>query len=383
MTELQKTLMQFRPILLQKLGSKQEGDKFAEVVLVMLVGILCGYHNPNQLAEQLGIPSNQLYNQLRKMSSHKWRKLLEEVMLEEATKRLKEYEGLSPASRSRRQASLAVDDSVVRRFAEVLSYVWKWYSGQFKRVISGQDLLGIVLRYDSQIIPICLVWMSKTGPNGKSKKKRLLKELERLKAYFAAEGIDLTRLGISFDSWFMDNDLSEALEELGFEKQVMAAKSNTVLKVGSKRKQASEHYQEAELKTGWGNKKTPSARIKGINPKLGKSSIIMFERKRTKTFALICPARLLRSAEALRLWENHHSIETFWKRMKSWLGLGKMQLRGRSGAWAELCLRVLAYFLGSLLMTQDAPTFAQLSHKLRRQATFADLILNHFHLDLC
>lgn len=383
MTELQKTIMQFRPILLQKLGQKQDGDKFAEVVLVMLVGILCGYHNPNQLAEQLGIAPNQLYNRLREMNAHGWRKLLEKVLLDEATKRLKEYQSLSPASRSRRQASMAVDDSVVRRFGEALSYVWKWYSGQLKRVTSGQDLLGIVLRYDSQIIPICLVWMSKTGAGGKSKKKRLLKELERLKAYFAGQGIDLTKLGISFDSWFMDSDLSEGLEELGFDKQVMAAKSNTVLKVGSKRKQACEHYEEVELKTGWGNKKTPSARIKGVNPKLGKASIILFEKKRTKTFALISPSRLLRTAEALRLWENHHSVETFWKRMKSWLGLGKMQLRGRDGAWAELCLRVLAYFLGSLLMTEDAQTFAQLSHKLRRQATFADLILNHFHLNLC
>jgi Transposase DDE domain len=383
MTELQKIVMQFRPILLQKMAGKQDKEKFAEVVLVMLVGILCGHHNPNQIAEQLGIPPNQLYKQLQQMNANQWRKLLEQVMLTQAVKRLKEYESLSPASRSRRRASMAVDDSVVRRFGEVLSYVWKWYSGQLKRVTNGQDLLGIVLYYDGAIIPISLVWMSKTGPGGKSKKKRLLKELERLKAYFEGQGIDLTRLGISFDSWFMDNDLSEGLEKLGFEKQVIAAKSNTVLKVGSKRKQAREHYEEAELKTGWGNQKTPCARIKGLNPKLGKSSIIMFEKKRTKTFALICPSRLLRQCEALRLWENHHAVETFWKRMKSWLGLGKMQLRGREGAWAELCLRVLAYFLGSQLMTEDAGTFAQLSHKLRRQATFADLILNHFHLNVC
>ena len=81
----------------------------------------------------------------------------------------------------------------------------------------------------------------------------------------------------------------------------------------------------------------------------------------------------------MRIWVNHSAVETFWKRMKQWLGLGKMQLRGREGAWADLTLRVLAYFFALPLLGVIAPSLKQLTHWLHRQATFAQLIFEHFH----
>jgi hypothetical protein len=140
--------------------------------------------------------------------------------------------------------------------------------------------------------------MSKRGRGGKCKKKRLLRELKRLKAYFTGQGVDITKIGISFDSWFLDNDFSEELKELGFEKQVFAAKSTTVLKVGKEKKRSSKHYEELELKKGWGNQKSLSSRLRGISPTFGTAAMIFFERKRTRVFALLCPARLLRQCEA-------------------------------------------------------------------------------------
>lgn len=68
------------------------------------------------------------------------------------------------------------------------------------------------------------------------------------------------------------------------------------------------------------------------NPTLGEVAVILLSHPRSKTFAGICPSRALRTCEALRIWSNHHAVETFWKRMKSWLGLGRMQVRGRAGA---------------------------------------------------
>ncbi|MCI0421458.1 MAG: hypothetical protein L0312_19915 [Acidobacteria bacterium] len=46
-----------------------------------------------------------------------------------------------------------------------------------------------------------------------------------------------------------------------------------------------------------------------------------------------------------------------------------------------MCLRVLAYFLASLLGAPQNISLAQLTHALRRRATFAELIDEHFHLD--
>jgi hypothetical protein len=118
--------------------------------------------------------------------------------------------------------------------------------------------------------------------------------------------------------------------------------------------------------------------LKGRNPTLGKIVVILFSVPRSKAFAIIIPASPLRTCEALRIWLNHPAVETFWKRLKHWLGHGKMQLQNSSGAWVELCLRVLAYFLALRLFDNEVQTFNQLYHYLRRHATFCDLIREHF-----
>ncbi len=68
---------------------------------------------------------------------------------------------------------------------------------------------------------------------------------------------------------------------------------------------------------------------------------------------------------------------------EEWLGFGQMQLRGRRGAGAELSLRVLAYFLALGMFGLNTTTLAQLTHWLRQQSTFAQLINEHFQLALC
>ncbi len=121
--------------------------------------------------------------------------------------------------------------------------------------------------------------------------------------------------------------------------------------------------------------------MRGVSPTFGPLVVIFFQRLRRKAYALLCPARALRTCEALRLGQNYQAVETFWKRLKRWLGLGQMQLRGRAGAWAEVALRGLAYLLALSLFGAEAASLAQLTHWLHRQGTFADLINEHFQLD--
>lgn len=376
--ELRDAITQFRAILLPHLARKQECREFVEIILVLLVGLLWGLYNPHQLAQQLGRAPGTFYQALQTLSASQWRHLLDTIMLAQALERLRHYQQRSEATRSRLQATLAVDDSVVKRFGRALSYVWPWYSGQFGQVVRGQDLVGIVLHIGGEIIPLRLVWVSKQGSGPTSKPEVLLKELASLKAHFAAQGMDLTQLGLSLDSWWLSQPLSEGLAELGFDKQVIAAKANLQLRDATGSASLGERRLRAELKAGWGHARA-AQRLRGENPTLGRIVVILFVHPRSSTFGVVCPARPLRCCEGLRIWAGHHAVETFWKRLKQWLGLGRMQLRERRGSWAELCLRVLAYFFAALLGAPQEISLAQLEHALRRQGTFAELIGGHFH----
>ena len=82
---------------------------------------------------------------------------IDSMMIEQAIKRLKQYQESSAGEQSRQQVSISVDDSLVKRLGKQLSYLWSWYSGQIHQVTKGQDLLGIVLKIDKEIIPLRLV----------------------------------------------------------------------------------------------------------------------------------------------------------------------------------------------------------------------------------
>ena len=376
--ELQEQLTYYRGILLQKLSRVQEKEEIVEVMLVLALGMLSGLHNPNQVAEQLSISPKQFYEQLKSMSLYHWKELLNSMMIEKAIEQLKQYQSSSPSTQSRLKASLSVDDSLVKRLGKMLSYVWTWYSGQIHQLTKGQDLLGIVLKLGKQIIPLGLVLVSKQGSADTNKPDILIKQMTSLKGSFLEAGIDITNLGISFDSWWLGEEFSEKLSKLGFIKQVICAKHCTQLKVGREEKSVAERFFEADLREGWGHT-LPAARLKGRNPTLGKIVVVFFNQARSKAFAIVVPAHPLRTCEALRIWLNHPVVETFWKRLKHWLGHGKMQLQDRVGAWSELCLRVLAYLLAIRLFDNQVRTLNQLYHWLRRQMTFRDLISKHFH----
>jgi hypothetical protein len=169
----EKTIKQYRLILAEKLchcqGQPQERRALIEVVMILLIGILYGLprgvsfstpqgeYNPHQVARELGIAPKQLYGQLHSLSARAWRRWVGWMMTQAAVERLKVFQARSAATQSRWQASLSIDDTV--RLGKVLSYVWSWYSCQAKKTLEGQDLVGIVLCINGEILPV--IWVSK------------------------------------------------------------------------------------------------------------------------------------------------------------------------------------------------------------------------------
>src|SRR5216117_2709256 len=104
--ELQEQLTFYRGILLQKLGRVQEKEEIIEIMLILAVGMLAGLYNPHQVAQQLGINPQEFYEKLKAMNENQIRELLETMMMDVALTRLKQYQELSAASRSRLEVSI-------------------------------------------------------------------------------------------------------------------------------------------------------------------------------------------------------------------------------------------------------------------------------------
>src|SRR5256885_8971084 len=99
--ELREQLTFYRGILLQKMCRVQEKEEIIEIMLILAVGMLAGLYNPHQVAQQLEISPQAFYENLKAMNEKQLRELLESMMMDVALVRLKQYQELSAASRSR------------------------------------------------------------------------------------------------------------------------------------------------------------------------------------------------------------------------------------------------------------------------------------------
>src|SRR5688572_15224383 len=87
----------------------------------------------------------------------------------------------SDATRSRAGLSLSIDNSVMDRLGKLLRCTWSWYSGRCKKVVQGQDLLGIVLTLNQVALPVHLLFCSKQGRGNTDKPSQLITMLTQLK----------------------------------------------------------------------------------------------------------------------------------------------------------------------------------------------------------
>ena len=117
---------------------------------------------------------------------------------------------------------------MIKRFGQLLSYVYSWYSGRHNRVVNGQNLLGITIRIGKRVIPLCIRPVGKQGRANTEKPEILKTMLSELISFFSERGIDLTQFPITFDSWYGSQPLREILFKLGFRNILVDSKSNFV-----------------------------------------------------------------------------------------------------------------------------------------------------------
>jgi hypothetical protein len=152
--------------------------------------------------------------------------MLVRFMVKQAIEHLKPVLHKSAATQSRAGMTLSIDNSVIDRFGKLLRCTWSWLSGRHHDIVRGQDLLGIILTINHIALPLHLLFCSKQGRYNTNKADLLIFMLSHLKTAFALEGVDITKIPLTMDSWFVSQPLRQRLHRLGFTKIIIAGKSN-------------------------------------------------------------------------------------------------------------------------------------------------------------
>ena len=307
-------------------------------------------------------------------------------MVKQAVEKLKPILEKSDATKSRAGITFSVDNSVIDRFGKLLRCTWSWYSGSFKKVVNGNDLLGITLTIGGMVIPLHLLFCSKQGRANTDKPSLLISMFKCLKGEFLKEGIDITVFPITMDSWFVSENLKQELYKLGFKNIIIAGKGNYTFEIKEKKQKASLWKKEIILVSGQWGIDVPSCRVAAVSPTFGNIVLFFYEKNTTRNYYLMDFSQIsLRGAEIWHIWKKHHLIECFWKTLKSTLKIKSMQLQG-NGLYTSLLIKVLSYLL-AIRLKKACKGFSKLSitqimRKIMCEQDLETLLAEHFHLPI-
>jgi hypothetical protein len=297
---------------------RQTNMEAFEMLMFVAVAHFFGCYNPKQLADYLGIGHQDLYRHLKELSLYTVKRLLVKFMVRQAAEQLRPVLGKSDATISRAGISVSVDNSVIDRLGKMLRCTWNWYSGRWKKVVRGNDLLGAVMTVSGIAFPLCLMFCSKQGRGNTGKPDLLISMLTLLIEEFGAEGTDLTAFPITTDSWFVSGDLKKRLRGLGFSKIIIAGKGSNTFKIGKINQKASAWKKTVTLIADQRGTDVPSLRTEAFSPTFGRVVLFFFRKSTTRTFYLIdFSLNPLRGAEIWHIWNQHHIIGCFWKILRS------------------------------------------------------------------
>ena len=351
----------------------RQGKQEACEPLMLLAAAHCVkcYH-PKELADFLGVPHPQLYAELPTWSRYYLREMLVRFLGHQAEEELNAVLSKSAATQSRAGITCSVDNSVIDRMGKLLRCPWSWYSGRWKKVVTGQDLLGIVLTINGPVFPLYLWLCSKQGRDNTDKPSVLLAMLTRLQQEFTACELTLTEIPITLDSWFVSDEMKRQLRESGFSKIIIAGKGNDVFTIGGEKHRASVWKQLLPLKSSLWGIDVAACRVKAVSPTFGELVVFFSRKSTTRNYSLMdFSPTPLRGAEIWHIWKQHMWIEWFWKMLKTVCKITSMRLRG-IGLYTGLLIKVFAYLLvlrvkGHRTLSQFS--FTQLMRHIQRDGT--------------
>jgi hypothetical protein len=384
--ELSKS-MEYFGHLLKPYFRKMDNDSL-ETLLLISMAMFLGASNIYQVIKLFGLPKTMTYDRIKGVSIYYWRLLLQRRLYEIALPLLKERILKSDATKSRDGLILAVDDTVIARISTKLGYVWKWWSGQLKRVAEGQNVIALILVIGDIIFPLDVRIVSKQGQGLQSKPETYAEMLEVAKDRLSKAGVEVSALKTTGDAAYLSENIAEicqpeqdadttqkdASETQSTFTGIFGGKDNYVFTIDGLRQRAGQWRKDfaQKLEEGWGTDGQPVYRTQADSDTFGSVTLIFYipKGKRAVSYLVVvgCP---LRSCEALHASSFHHRIEEFWKLLKGTLHLGSMKLQERHGAHACVGIKIIGYLFVNMM-----------KQNLRKLKVFRKITINQL-VELC
>ena len=185
--------LKFFQLFLSEQFLLKDKKEAAEALLMLVVGNLMGFYNPNQLADYLELDKNALYRQLHSWSLYQLKRMLTLAGCHCALEAIRETLSKSASTQSRSRITISVDDTVLKRSGACLSYIYSWWSGQYNRTLDGQNLLAITIGIGQTVIPLSIRPVGKQGRANTQKPAVLKAMLTDVLDFFSEAGINLTQ----------------------------------------------------------------------------------------------------------------------------------------------------------------------------------------------
>jgi len=318
----------------------------AELLLLLGGGVMFGAYSVKDVCDRLGLSPTMGYYQLQFQSVYRWRKLICELGYEMAIPHLQALQDKSASTQSRACCVLAVDDTVLQRLSQQMGLVWQWYTGRHKKVVWGQNIIGLVLVIGQIVLPLDVRVVSKQGRDTPTKPALYAQMLDQAKARFAAAGIDIEQLATSGDSAYLSEHVQETCQELDLA-GVFGGKDNyqfTIQGETHKAKIWRKRFATSLKPDAWGCD-IPAYRVHAISPTWGAVTLVFCKLQGERKISYLILTKPLRTAQAVRIIHQHHWIEVFWKRCKGLFKLADLKLKKPQGARACVGIKLVGYLL--------------------------------------
>lgn len=324
-----------------------------ETMMLIGVGVLCGAYTPHQVIERLEVSKHTLYGALGEETAQHWRKVIQELgygaLLDEVRRVLQQ----SPSTQSRVCFTIILDDSLFRRYARQMASIFKWWSGAFKAVKKGHDVLGLMIEVNGRVFILDWVVVSKAGRKRKPRWKYAIEMLQEFERRLKEAGVDPSLFGLAMDWWYGQKDeLVNAAVAMGLT-VVSEPAINEIFWVNGQRKTVKQLKEEFCFKSTWGEYRTQ--RLRACSKTFGVVILVLYQDGKSCTVLMAKaqkdgkPDKTLRALPVIRIHRQRHWIEQAWRWNKSDLKTGKIQVRKGHKPKAGYTCRMVTYtILGAL-----------------------------------